>query len=371
MADGRKAALKVLDRCFRTGAWSQQTISSVSKDLDERETALASHLALGVLQNYRLLDYNIDSFLIGRKKLDGTVRNILRLGAYQILFSDRIPVHAAVSESVSLCRTAGYSSASGLVNAVLRKIAAGGVRTPDDLAVRFSHPDWFVDRMISRHGRAFTEALLEADNAEPPTVHHAAFAPGETYVQDAAAFQSVEMAHPEPGMRVLDACSAPGGKSFTASVLMENRGSILSCDIHEKKLSLIRSGADRLGIGIIRTLCCDAGEYRSEFDRAFDLVIADVPCSGFGVIRKKPEIRLKTEEEILGLPAVQKRILNNVARYVAPGGKLLYSTCTVFEEENEQVAHSLAGFDRIDEKTFWPHLDGTDGFYACVLRKKE
>ena len=165
MADGRKAALKVLDRCFRTGAWSQQTISSVSKDLDERETALASHLALGVLQNYRLLDYNIDSFLTGRKKLDGTVRNILRLGAYQILFSDRIPVHAAVSESVSLCRTAGYSSASGLVNAVLRKIAAGGVRTPDDLAVRFSHPDWFVDRMISRHGRAFTEALLEADNA--------------------------------------------------------------------------------------------------------------------------------------------------------------------------------------------------------------
>ena len=92
---------------------------------------------------------------------------------------------------------------------------------------------------------------------------------------------------------------------------------------------------------------------------------------GFGVIRKKPEIRLKTEEAILGLPAVQKRILNNVARYVAPGGKLLYSTCTVFEEENEQVAHSLAGFDRIDEKTFWPHLDGTDGFYACVLRKKE
>ena len=225
--------------------------------------------------------------------------------------------------------------------------------------------------MISRHGRAFTEALLEADNAEPPTVHHAAFAPGETYVQDAAAFQAVEMAHPEPGMRVLDACSAPGGKSFTASVLMENHGSILSCDIHEKKLSLIRSGADRLGIGIIRTLCCDAGEYRSEFDRAFDLVIADVPCSGFGVIRKKPEIRLKTEEEILGLPAVQKRILNNVARYVAPGGKLLYSTCTVFEEENEQVAHSLAGFEMIDEKTFWPHLDGTDGFYACVLRKKE
>ena len=139
----------------------------------------------------------------------------------------------------------------------------------------------------------------------------------------------------------------------------------------KKKLNLVSSGAERLGIHILTTRCADAGCFYPELEESFDLVIADVPCSGFGVIRKKPEIRLKSREEIAGLPKVQKRIADNVARYVKPGGKLLYSTCTIFEEENEQIAHSIEGFDRLQEKTFWPHLDGTDGFYACVLRKRK
>lgn len=371
MPDARSAALSVLNRCFSGGAWSQQMINSAVAGMERREAALASRLVLGVLQNFMLLDYGIDALLSGKKKLDLPVRNILRMGAYQILFNDRIPARAAVNESVSLCRKSGFSSACGLVNAVLRKISSGEVDEPVDLSIRYSHPEWFVETMIARHGREFTEALLKADNTEPPLDQHPGFREGESYVQDRAAYLSVCLAEPLPGMRVLDACSAPGGKSFTTAVLMRNEGSVLSCDIHEKKLKLVSSGAERLGISIITTCCADAGRFYPEWNEAFDLVIADVPCSGFGVIRKKPEIRLKSREEIAGLPAVQKRIADNVARYVKPGGKLLYSTCTIFEEENEQIAHEIEGFDCLQEKAFWPHLDGTDGFYACVLRKRQ
>ena len=371
MPDARSAALTVLNRCFDSRAWSQQTLNSAAAKLDKREIKLASRLTLGVLQNYMLLDYWIDSLLTGKKKLDLPVRNVLRLGAYQILFSDRIPARAAVSESVALCRSCGFSSACGLVNAVLRKIADGSMHLPADLSIRYSHPRWFVERMKARHGLPFTEALLAANNTEPPLDQHEAFTPGEIYVQDRAAYNAVEMADPQPGMRVLDVCAAPGGKSFTAAVLMQNSGNILSCDIHEKKLTLISEGAERLGIKIIETRCADAGCFYPELENAFDLVIADVPCSGFGVIRKKPEIRMKSFEEIEKLPALQKKIADNVSRYVVPGGKLLYSTCTVFEEENEKIAHGIAGFEVLQERTFWPHLDGTDGFYACVLRKVE
>ena len=369
MMTARQAALRVLNRCFRDDAWSSQTLDSETKDMDERERSLATHLVLGVIQNVTLLDMEIDSFLKRKKTPDLTVRNILRLGAFQLLFSDRIPSRAAVYESVRLCRESGFSSAAGLMNAVLRKIADTGLLPTEDLSVRYSHPKWFVDRMQQRHGHAFTEALLKANNVEAVLNYHDAFVPGEQYVQDMAAYKAVEMAAPQPGMPVLDACAAPGGKAFTAAVMMENQGSILACDLHEKKLRLIREGAQRLGITIISVQCEDASVFDSAKSEAYDLVIADVPCSGFGVIRKKPEIRFKTEEQIRNLPAVQKRIAENVAGYVKPGGKLLYSTCTVFEEENEEVAHSLSGFEILMEKTFWPHIDGTDGFYACVLKK--
>ena len=370
MKTARQAALHVLNRCFRDKAWSAQTIDHEAEQLaDKRETALVSYLVLGVLQNFSLLDMEIDFFLRGKKVQDLPVRNILRMGAFQLLFSDKIPARAAVYESVELCRIAGYASAAGMVNAVLRRIADAGLLPTEDLAVRYSHPRWFVDRLIKRHGREFTEALLAADNTEAAIEYHEAFVPGERYVQDPAAYAAVQMALPEPGMKVLDACSAPGGKAFTAAVMMKNRGSILACDLHEKKLRMINDGAERLGISIITTRRADAAVRDPECLNAYDLVIADVPCSGFGVIRKKPEIRFKTEEQVLNLPAVQRKITENLAGYVRPGGKLLYSTCTVFEEENEEIAHGLEGFSILEEKTFWPHTDGTDGFYACVLKK--
>ena len=210
------------------------------------------------------------------------------------------------------------------------------------------------------------------------------FDDGLFYVQDKAARMALEIAGAKPGMKVLDCCSSPGGKSFAAAIAMGNAGSILSCDIHEKKLRLVSSGADRLGISIIETKPMDARDLDQSMENAFDLVIADVPCSGIGVISKKPEIRNKSWDEIKGLPSIQRDIINNVSRYVVPGGTLLYSTCTVIKEENEDIVKAflenndeftLEAFELCGIKaesgmyTFWPNVDGSDGFFAAKLRK--
>ncbi len=428
-SDARQTALEALIRCRRDGSWSGAAIRGF--ELDRRDAALASRLCLGVLQNDRLCDYYIRCYCSA--KLEPAVRDILRLGVYQILFMDRIPERAAVSETVELCRKAGYSRAAGLVNAVLRRVAENKKRLPaiagegtaEYLSIRYSHPRWLCEMLTERKGYRFAEAFLAKNNEEPglclqvntlkvKTEDYAraldrldiayermlpegclqfgggiaqelpGYEEGLFYVQDRAARIAAEIAAPEPGMRVLDACSCPGGKSFAAAIRMENTGSILSCDIHEKKLRVLESGAERLGIRIIQTRAMDARSFDAQLEQAFDLVIADVPCSGLGVIAKKPEIRMKDPESLKGLPAIQLEILENVSRYVKPGGILLYATCTVLEEENEQVAarflesrsqfrpsaFSCCGVESKNGMyTFWPNIDGTDGFFAARFRR--
>lgn len=429
----REAALEALVRCRRDEAWSGATIDNVINKykLDKRDAALAARISLGVLQNSSLCDFYIDCFC--KSKLEPKLRDILRMGVYQILFLDRIPARAAVNESVILCKKQGNSKASGLVNAVLRKIADNKDRLPEipgigsakHLALKYSHPEWLVQYVIEQKGYDFAEAFLAANNKDPgldiqvnrlkvSAAEYAemlnqqgivymssepdgcilleggnaselpGFEEGLFYVQDKAARLAAEIAGAKPGMKVLDCCSSPGGKSFASAILMRNEGSLLSCDIHEKKLRLVRSGAERLGIDIIETEAMDARSFKPEFENAFDLVIADVPCSGLGVIAKKPEIRNKDWDNLKALPVIQRDILNNVSRYVAPGGTLLYSTCTVLKEENEDVltlflednknfvleAFSICGINA--EKgmyTFWPNVDGTDGFFAARLRR--
>ncbi len=433
----RDAALEALEKCRRDGAWSGAAIDSVIKKagLDGREAALASRLSLGVLQNSSLCDFYIGEFCTQSvKKLEPKLRDILRLGVYQLVFLDKIPPRAAVNESVALSRRCGIDRAAGLVNAVLRRVGENKNSLPaipnagsaEHLSIKYSHPIWLVDRLITEHGYDFTETFLRCCNTLPGldiqvntlkvsaddyaralarsdiahtlcdfpsgciTLHGGSvtalpgFEEGLFYVQDRAARMAVEIAAPTPGMRVLDACSAPGGKAFSAAVRMENRGSILTCDIHEKKLALIRQGAERLGIDIITTEARDARRSDAALEGAFDVVIADVPCSGIGVIRKKPEIRCKSEDEIAGLPAIQRDILANLSRFVKPGGTLLYSTCTVLECENEAVVKGFLesyndyalepftlGAERAESgmRTFFPNTDGTDGFFAAKLKR--
>lgn len=436
MMTAREAALQALERCRRDGAWSGSVIDSILKKepLSARDAALASQLCLGVLQNSRLLDFYIDSYCKG--KLEPKLRDILRLGAYQLLLLDKVPDHAAVSECVELSRRHHLARASGLVNAVLRRLSASREQLPaipDEgsasyLSVRTSHPLWLCERLIAQRGYAFAEAFLLANNA-PPSLDiqinrlkisvgayeelltrcglsfHAdpqcdgclslpggrvtelpGYSEGLFYVQDRAARCAIEIAGAVPGSRVLDLCAAPGGKSFSAAIAMRDQGSITACDIQEKKLSRIREGAQRLGITCIDCQANDGRVYRAPWDCAFDLVIADVPCSGLGVIRKKPEIREKREEELAALPQLQRAILETASRYVKPGGTLLYSTCTVLQEENEAVVRSFqkahseyeftaftVGDKQIEEGmyTFWPHIDGTDGFFAAKLKRKD
>lgn len=436
--NARRAALDALERCRRSGAWSGASVDSAIKkyELDRRDGALAARVCLGVLQNSLRLDYYI-SLYSSRKigDIEPKLMDILRLGAYQLIFMDKIPASAAVDESVKLCSDCGMSRAAGFVNAVLRRISENRNALPDIpgagsaeyLSTKYSYPLWLVKRLMGICGYDYAEGFLSACNQPAPltvqinTLKISAedyrlllrqreidfaqdaelksclninggsvkdlpgYEEGLFYVQDKAARLSVSIADPKPRMRVLDCCAAPGGKSFAAAIAMENRGEILSRDIHEKKLNLIRSGAKRLGIDIISTAAGDARERNTELENSFDLVIADVPCSGMGVIRKKPEIRLKSEGELAGLPAIQRDILNNAAIFVKPGGTLLYSTCTVFPEENEGVVSAFLAenseFEPVDFSlgavksqdgmyTFQPHIDGTDGFFAAKLKRK-
>jgi len=430
----RQAALEALQRCRRDGAWSAQAMDAAIKkyDLNRRDAALASRLTLGVLQNSVYLDYYLDLFCT--KPPEKGLRDILRLGACQLLLTDRIPAHAAVGETVQLCRDNAYARAAGLCNAVLRRLADArdslpeipGKGTAQYLATRYSHPLWLAERILREHDYDFAEAFLAKNNEPAPlniqvnTLKVSAddycraldraelpyrafpelpgclelsggsvtalpgFEEGLFYVQDRAARAAVEVASPVKGMHVLDACAAPGGKSFAAAIRMENSGHILSCDVQEKKLKRIKEGAARLGISNLETRAMDGRVFDLALEAAFDLVLCDAPCSGFGVIGKRPEIRHKTETEIANLPPIQAAILDNVCRYVKPGGVLLYSTCTVLEAENrEQIDAFLkrhTDFAAEDFQlgdlcskdgcySFWPQIEGTDGFFIAKLRK--
>lgn len=418
----REIALLALSACEQQGAWSDGYLKKALRDasLDGRDAAFATRICFGVLQNRLLLDYYISQYsTVKPDKLENRVLCALRIGVYQMCLMDRVPHSAAVNESVSLARKyARNPRAAGLVNAVLRSIDRDGEKLPQpkDLSTRYSHPEWLVKEFRLAVGDEELEALLVADNDQPPTVAQVntckttteklvssltaegvtaephsslpdcltltntgnlealtAFQEGLFYVQDAAARMAVLAANPKPGMRVLDACASPGGKSFTAAIAMENRGEVLSCDIHPHKEKLIHAGAERLGLSCIVPMTQDAKLDRSEWHEAFDLVMADVPCSGLGIIRKKPDIRYKDPKPLEGLPAIQSEILENVSRYVRPGGVLLYVTCTVLKRENEAVVKDFSDRQRsftIDEiRTLWPHRDGTDGFFFTKLRK--
>ncbi len=412
----RRTALEALERCRRDGAWSSQVLSSLleKRALSPRDSALASRLFLGTLQNLAYLDHAIAAYAKG--KIEPKVRDILRLGAYQLFFMDRIPGSAAVNESVKLCRTGSLARASGLVNAVLRRMAQEGPPTvpgkgsADYLSTLYSHPRWLVEELLKLRDYNGAEAVLRANNeaaatylqtntlrTEPARLAEALnavphptlpgclilkdggsvtafpeFDQGHFYVQDPAARMAVAIAAPKAGMRVLDACAAPGGKSFAAALEMGDEGEILACDVSSAKLSLVAEGARRLGLTSVR---CKSQDARTLREAPFDLVIADVPCSGMGVIRKKPDIRYRDPKDISQIPELQGAILRNLSGLVKPGGALAYSTCTWRREENRAVVDSFLTENREftieQERTFWPDLDHTDGFYLCLIRRKK
>ena len=436
----RKAALRVLVNCRTNGAWADAALNvQIRRDgLSGADAALCSRLVYGVLQNQLLLDHYISAYCSQKPDhLQPPLLDILRIGAYQILFLDKIPDSAAVNESVELAKMFKRGQAAGLVNAVLRKISKNKENLPEipgqnperTLSIRYSHPRWLVKRLLSVLGVEETEKFLAANNdVAPMTVQvnplktsvekltaelteagvavkpHAwvpdclelsgtgdltalrAFRDGDFMVQDPAARLVSLIADVKPGQRVLDVCAAPGGKSFSAAFAMGNQGSIQSCDLHENKLKRVRESAERLGITCIEAAPADGRVFKAEWENAFDVVLVDAPCSGLGIIRKKPDTRYKKADELFALPVIQTAILENAARYVAPGGTLVYSTCTILPEENEQVSDAfLAEHPEFSRESFtlpepvgktdgrltlWPQRHDTDGFYICRMTRK-
>lgn len=433
----RSVALDALLACEGQGAWSDGYLkkSIRSAALDSRDAGLCTRLCFGVLQNRMLLDALLDRFAKPPvAQMEPAVRGCLRLGLYQILFLDRVPDSAAVNESVSLARQRYRNPrAAGLVNAILRNILRGReqLTLPEDLPTRYSHPEWLVEAFSQAlHGEG-VEELLKADNQDPPTAAQVntlritpqalmerlnqegveatphpwlegclllsntgnlealpAFQEGLFYIQDPAARLAVLASGATVGERVLDACAAPGGKSFAAAIQMEGEGSITSCDIHPHKINLMEAGAKRLKLSNIQAMVQDGKKCKAKWLDSFDRVITDVPCSGLGIIRKKPDIRYKEPEPLLRLPQIQCEILENCAQYVRPGGVLLYATCTVLPRENSEVvmkfidkrkdftleSFSLPGpIGRVacGMLTLWPHIHGTDGFFMARLRRQK
>ena len=436
--NARDTALRVLVRCRTAGAWADAALAAqLRRDgLSGPEAALCSRIVYGVMQNRLLLDFYLGAYCSQKvDHLQPPLLEILRIGAYQILFLDKIPHSAAVNQAVEQAKDNGRAKAAGLVNAVLRQLSRNKGHLPKipdqdalhSLSIRYSHPKWLVKRLQAILGPE-TEACLAADNAPAPLtiqvnplkttaeeltaeleasgvtvrphpwvsgcleLDHtgdltalAPFRAGKFLVQDPAARLVSQIAGVGPGMRVLDVCAAPGGKSFSAAFAMEDQGEILACDLHENKLKRIREGAERLGLACIQTTAADGRVFRPEWEAAFDVVLVDAPCSGLGIIRKKPDVRYKKPDDLFALPVIQRAILDNAARYVKPGGTLVYSTCTILPEENEGVSDSFlaehpdfcrtpfALFEPVGETegqvTLWPHRHGTDGFYICRMTR--
>lgn len=424
----RDVARTVLAAFRRDGAWSDGALKHALKtaELDVRDAALATQLCYGVLQNRMLCDFYITQCSsLKLNKIAPGILDILRLGVYQLLFLERIPPHAAVNDAVSAARR-NNSRAAGFVNAVLRKVDRDRdlFEVPNDYATRYSHPEWLVSLLKKDYGTETAVEILKANNEIPQitarvntlkctteeclklvpdtqphpwlenciVLHHpgnidelSAYRNGMIQIQDPASQLAALNSGVKPGMRVLDTCAAPGGKSFVLAQMLENKGELISCDIHVHKLELIRAGAERLGISALDARLQDASEFQPEFEDVFDVVLSDVPCSGLGVIRKKADIRYKAPEDIEKLPELQLKILNNSARYVKTGGTLVYSTCTIRKAENEEVVSAFLkehpSFEleelvlpevigkRGGMITLLPHEFGTDGFFICRMRR--
>lgn len=438
MKNARQTAYEILLRIEKDGAFSNLAIDSAlaSSDLSQKDKAFVSALIYGTVERLFTVDYQIERYLSKPiKKLKKNLHTLLRLGTYQILFLDRVPNSAAVNESVKLAHENGMSYAAGMLNAVLRKIADNGLVLPDEkadkleyLSIKYSCPVPLISMWNKSYGEENTVELLKSSLEHSPVTLRVntlkttaekliselekegtdasavqgnecalkldflgrnienldCYKKGYFHVQDLASQYCVKALGAKPGDRVIDICSAPGGKSFSIAEEMGDDGDILSCDIYPARTQLIDDGAKRLGISCITTCVADGGRYYPNLKKA-DRVLCDVPCSGLGVIRKKPEIKYKPLDTFSDLPSIQYGILSNAAEYVKNGGRLVYSTCTLNKKENDKVCDKFLEehtnfkcIQPLDIETFgdryytlMPHKNGCDGFFIAVFEKAE
>ncbi len=413
MTNAREIAMKVIYDVEFNGAYSNMVLKKSLKSAENQDKAFITTLVYGVISRKLTLDYVIKAYSkIKLGKISKYILVILRMGLYQLMFMDKIPESAAVNESVKLAKRYGHGASAGFVNGILRNYIRNGIEIPENnLSVKYSYPEWLCDKWTGDFGFDFAEELMRAMNIEPKltirpntlkttrdalkqkleangvkceingislvcggfdVANDKLYLDGLYTVQDTAASNAAIALNPKAGDTVIDMCAAPGGKTTHLAEIMENKGKILAFDIHEHKIKLIEANAKRLGIDIIAAKPADTAALDESLKNTADKVLCDVPCSGLGIIRRKPDIRWN-KEDTEGLWTVQRKILGNAAEYLKNGGELVYSTCTINREENEGITGKFlenhADFEKISEKTYYPHIDGTDGFYICKMRK--
>ena len=421
MSNARKISLKALLE-VRGQAYSNITLNKFlnEADLSSADKALAAAIFYGVLDRTITLDFVLQKYIkTPLKKVQPIALETLRIALYQIMFMDKIPDSAVVNEAVKLIKNSKQKHLSGFVNGVLRNILRDEIVLPDgkdiaSLSVKYSCPQWIIEGFAADYGIDTAIQLLEASLKTPPVtlrvntlktnttalgeilqqegistrpldIENAlevigginvakskAYRDGLFHVQDIASQTVVSILAPHENDTVLDMCAAPGGKTFTMAQYMKNSGRIVACDLHQKRVELIEKGAKRLEIKNIKTLQNDATVKKDAIGE-FDVILCDVLCSGLGVIRRKPEIKYKDISEYTDITLIQSKILENAASYLKHNGRILYSTCTLRKCENEEVIQCFLDkhpcYELKYQRTFMPHVDGTDGFYCALLQK--
>jgi len=432
IVNARKVVLETLNEIDKD-RFSNKLIQDIQNrdDIEARDKGFISKIVYGVVENRIYLDYVIRKFSsIRLKKIEPDILNVLRLSAYQIIYLTKVPDSAVVDEAVKLTKKINKRH-SGFVNGILRNLIRNldTVELPTDdlerLSIQYSHPIWLVKKWFDLFGLSFTEDLLKANNETPKLILRTntllitredlmtklissglecelsdiveegiivtslgtmnidqleAYKLGEFIVQDESSIKVGHILAPKAGEYVLDLCAAPGGKTTHMSQLMGNKGQIYSCDISKAKLDLVKENVTRLKLKNVRLFENDAMVYNEALENKFDKVLVDAPCSGLGIIRRKPDIKYqKTEADILALNEIQTAILEQAAKYVKQGGVLVYSTCTIEPSENRLMveafleSHSdfeIVAIDGNKDLQLYPNVHKTDGFYCCKLLRK-
>lgn len=438
--NAREIAYKVLLDIEKNKNYSNMSINKHFKDikLSNQDRGLATEIIYGVIENKYYIDYMIDKLSkVKTNKMEIYVKTLLRMGLYQIMFLNSISDYAAVNETVNLAKK-NNPKVSGFINGILRNVirqkeTIGDIKVKDDidyLAIKYSYDKWMIRNWIIRFGREFTEELLEANSQRPSIylrvntlkitrdelikkleeqnikaskvsgideaikVEHLKdiennnlYKEGLFTVQDISSMLVGKVMNPKEKSLVLDVCSAPGGKTTHMATLMNNTGQVVSRDIYEHKLKLINASCKRLGLTNVQVESFDGLSLDKDSVGKFDYVLADVPCSGLGIIKRKPEIKYKEKEEFRDLPPIQKRILENASKYVKKGGTLIYSTCTIQDSENIDIVNEFLQKNKNFELTpinevnvdldnqdkgymkIYPNVHNMDGFFISKLTR--
>jgi 16S rRNA (cytosine967-C5)-methyltransferase len=440
----RESVVSILEQIEKNQSYSNLLLNNVIKknQIATKDIGLLTELTYGTLQRKMTLDYYLEPFIKNPKKLENWVKQLLRMTLYQMLYLDKIPDRAAIHEAVEIAKKRGHKGISGMVNGVLRSLQREGIRDMDEikdeverLSIETSHPTWLVRRWIEQFGYNKAKEMCEINLTAPMQTarintnkitreacikrlseegfqveesvvvpeaikclkgnlaHSESFREGLITIQDESSMLVAYALGIEQNETILDACAAPGGKSTHIAEKLEDTGQVISLDLHEHKVKLINENAVRLGLTNIETKAMDSRKVQEEFEgSAFDRILLDAPCSGLGVMRRKPDMKYtKKEEDLNRLQSIQLQLLDSVTPLLKPGGTLVYSTCTIDRSENEEVVTAflqkhtdfegdLSVIERMPKAIqplmtdfqlqIFPQDFGSDGFYIASLRKK-